>query len=238
MAVPAKFVLFGPQHLIVMALTLIVPLVLAVIVRGSGNARLERFVPLSLAALLIGVWISWYVLFIARHWITLGNVFPMNLCDWATIAVLIALVRPSVFAFELAYFWAFAGTMQGLVTPDVNYGFPEPQFIVFMLGHAAIIGSVIYLIAAAKMRPVPASILRTIGWSFVYAGVASVIDWALDVNYGFFRAKPGHATAFDFLSAWPTYIPEMIAIGALATLVLYAPWALADLIGRWRMRAA
>jgi hypothetical integral membrane protein (TIGR02206 family) len=221
-----------------MVLTLIVPLVLAVVVRGTGSARLERLVPLSLAVLLIATWIGWYMLFIARHWLTLGNVFPMNLCDWATIAVLIALVRPSVFAFELAYFWAFAGTMQGLVTPDVNYGFPEPQFIVFMLGHAAIIGSVIYLMAGAKMRPVPASIPRVIGWSLVYAVVAASFDWLFGVNYGFFRAKPGHATVFDFMPAWPYYIPELIVIGVLATLILYLPWALADLVARRGPEAA
>jgi hypothetical integral membrane protein (TIGR02206 family) len=225
-----KFILFGPQHLIVMALTLAVPLVLAAAVRGTRNARLERLVPLSFAVVLTGTWIAWYVLFIERHWITLGNIFPMNLCDWATIAVLAVLVRPSLFAFELAYFWSFAGTLQGLITPDVNYSFPEPQFVVFMLGHAAIIASVIYLMAGAKMRPVPASIPRVIGWSFVYAGSAALIDWLLGVNYGFFRAKPGHATAFAFLSDWPVYIPEMIAIGALATVVLYAPWFVVDLL--------
>lgn len=225
-----KFILFGPQHLIVMALTLAVPLVLAAAVRGTHNARLERLVPLSLAVVLIGTWIAWYVLFIERRWATLGNIFPMNLCDWATIAVLVALVRPSLFAFELAYFWSFAGTLQGLVTPDVNYSFPEPQFVVFMLGHAVIIASVIYLMAGAKMRPVPASIPRVIGWSFAYAGAAALIDWLLGVNYGFFRAKPGHATAFQFLSDWPLYIPEMIAIGALATVILYAPWFVADLL--------
>ncbi|HEX2590762.1 MAG TPA: TIGR02206 family membrane protein [Rhizomicrobium sp.] len=233
-----KFVLFGTQHLIVMALTLIVPLILAVIVRGTGDARLERFVPLSLAALLIGTWIAWYVLFIERSWITLGNVFPMNLCDWATIAVIFALIRPSIFAFEVAYFWGLAGTMQGLVTPDVNYSFPEPQFVVFMLGHAAIIGSVIYLMAGAKMRPVAASIPRVIGWTLLYAAVAATIDWLLGVNYGFFRAKPGHATVFDFMPAWPYYIPEMIVIGILATLVLYVPWAIADLVGRRPRTAA
>jgi len=232
--VEQKFVLFGPQHLVVMALTLIVPLVLAAIVRGARGTRIERVVSLSLAVVLIGTWIAWYVLFIARHWITLDNVFPMNLCDWATIAVLVALVRPSIFAFELAYFWSLAGTLQGLVTPDVNYSFPEPQFVVFMLGHAVILASVIYLMAGAKMRPVPASIPRVIGWSFAYAGAAALIDWVLGVNYGFFRAKPGHATALELLSDWPLYIPEMIVIGALATLVLYSPWALADLINRRR----
>jgi hypothetical integral membrane protein (TIGR02206 family) len=227
---PGKFVLFGTQHLIVLALTVIVPLALAGLARWSRDKRLERGIAMALAAVLIGTWISWYVLFIARNWITLGNVFPLNLCDWATIAVLIALIRPNVLAFELAYFWSMAGTMQGLVTPDVNYGFPEAQFVVFMLGHAAIIASVIYLMAGTGLRPVVRSIPRAIGWSFVYAAVASLIDWLLGVNYGFFRAKPGHATAFDFLSDWPTYIPEMIAIGALVTIILYAPWFVADLV--------
>lgn len=233
-----KFVLFGPQHLVVMALTFLVPVVLAVAVRGTGNARLERLVPLSFAVLLIGTWIAWYVLFIARDWITIGNVLPMNLCDWATIAVLIALIRPSILAYEVAYFWGLAGTMQGLVTPDVNYSFPEPQFVVFFLGHAAIIASVIYLTFGAKMRPEPMSILRVTGWSFVYAAAASLIDWSLGANYGFFRAKPGHATVFDFMPDWPYYIPEMILLGVVATVVLYAPWFFADVVGRLRGRSA
>jgi hypothetical integral membrane protein (TIGR02206 family) len=223
-----KFVLFGPQHLIVMALTFVVPIMLALLVRRTGNTKLERFVPLAFAGLLIGTWISWYVLFIARGWITWGNVLPMNLCDWATIAVLVALIRPSLLAYELAYFWSFAGTMQGLVTPDVNYGFPEPQFVVFFLGHAAIIASVIYLTFGAKMRPVARSVPRAIGWSLIYAAVAASIDWALGVDYGFFRAKPNHATLFELMPQWPYYIPEMLGLGVVAVLALYAPWFAAD----------
>jgi len=232
-----KFVLFGPQHIAVMVLTAVVPIALAILVRTTKNRRIERGVALGFAASLIGTWIGWYVLFIGRHWITLANVFPLNLCDWTTIAVLIALIRPSIYAYELAYFWSMAGTMQGLVTPDVNYEFPEAQFVIFFLGHALIIASVIWLTFGAKMRPVPGSILRAVGWSFAYAGLAGFIDWALGVNYGFFRAKPGHATAFDFLSDWPYYIPEMIVVGALVTVTLYSPWFIADVIGRARSKS-
>ncbi len=232
----AKFVLFGPEHIVVMVLTILVPLALAWLARGNDGRK--RTISLSFAAVLIGTWIAWYVLFIARDWITLSNVLPMNLCDWATVAVLIALVRGNQRAYEIAYFWGLAGTMQGLVTPDVNYEFPEPQFIVFFLGHAAIIASVIWLTVGAKMRPVPASILRVVAWSFVYAAIAGATDWLLGVNYGFFRAKPGHATVFDFLSEWPAYIPEMIVIGALSTLVLYVPWFFGDLLKRPKAQPA
>jgi len=234
MPLPEKFVLFGHQHLAVMALTLALPAALAVVARKTRSRRFDAAVRRFFAAVLIGTWIAWYVLFIARHWLSLGNVLPMNLCDWTTIAVLVACIRPNQKAYELAYFWALAGTLQGLVTPDVNFAFPEPQFVVFMLGHAAIIAAVIYLTFGSAMRPVSASIPRVAGWTLAYAGAAGFIDWLLGVNYGFFRAKPGHATIFDFMPAWPCYIPEMIALGILATVVLYAPWFVADMAKRLR----
>lgn len=222
----AKFVLFGPDHVVALLLTGAVPLLLAIAVRREP--KLDKPFRLSFAALLIGTWIAWFVLFFARGWLGLGNALPMNLCDWATIALIVTLIRPNQKAYELAYFWAFAGTIQGLVTPDVNFGFPEPQFVVFILGHAAIMASATYLTFGTKMRQVPASIPRVIGWTLVYVGAASLVDWTLGTNYGFFRAKPAHATFYDLLSAWPYYIPETVVLGIVAALLLYLPWFIVD----------
>ena len=221
------FVLFGKQHLIVMALTFAVPLGLVAVNRGTAG-RTDRAIRFFFLALLLGTWIAWFVLFTARGWLGLGNMLPMNLCDWATIALMVALVRPNQIAFELAYFWALGGTLQGLITPDVNFSFPEPQFIVFLLGHGAIIAGVLYLIFASKMRPYPISIVRVAGWTFAYAFTAGLIDWLFGVNYGFLREKPNHATAFDLLPAWPYYIPVTILLGLIAMLVLYLPWFVLD----------
>jgi hypothetical integral membrane protein (TIGR02206 family) len=224
-----KFVLFETDHIAVIALTIVVPVILAAIARRSGP-KVDAIFRHGFAALLIGTWIAWYVLFIARGWLGLGNALPMNLCDWATIALLVTLMRPNLKSFELAYFWAFAGTIQGLVTPDVNYSFPEPQFVVFFLGHAAIIAAALYLTLGTRMRQVPKSLPRVIGWTLIYAVTASVIDWTLGTNYGFFRAKPNHATFFDLMAAWPYYIPETVLLGMVAALVLYLPWFVADRI--------
>lgn len=225
-----KFVLFGTQHLIVIALTFAIPAALAPVGRRWSHRRADEAIRWMFAVLLIGTWIAWYWLFIARDWLGPGNEYPMNLCDWATIALIATLIRPSQIAFELAYFWALAGTMQGLVTPDVNFSFPEPQFIVFLLGHGAIIAAVIYLIFGSGMRPYPISMARVAGWTIAYAAAASLVDWILGVNYGFFRAKPNHATFYDLLPDWPTYIPITILIGIAAIFVLYAPWFVVDRI--------
>jgi len=214
-----------------------VPLALALLSGGGRRVPLDTAIRRTFAALLIGTWIGWYVLFIARGWLTLGNVLPMNLCDWATVATIAACFWRSLKAYELAYFWSLAGTLQGLITPDVNYPFPESQFVVFMLGHALIIAAVIYLTFGSGLRPVPASLPRVALWTLGYAAAASLTDWLLGVNYGFFRAKPGHATLYDWLSPWPAYIPETIALGLAAILILYAPWFAADAITSRRARA-
>src|ERR1700734_917150 len=88
-----KFVLFGYQHLIVIALTFAVPVALAFVMRSARSERFDAIVRFSFAALLIGTWIAWYVLFVARGWLSLGNALPMNLCDWTTIAVIVACFR-------------------------------------------------------------------------------------------------------------------------------------------------
>lgn len=224
----SRFVLFGQDHVVALVLTVLIPAVLALIVRR--RPELDRAFRWFFALVLILTWIAWYALFIARGWLGLGNALPMNLCDWASIALIATLVNPDRRTYELAYFWAFAGTIQGLVTPDVNFGFPEAQFVVFILGHAAIVAAVIYLTFGTRLRQVPASIPRVIGWTFAYAGAASLIDWTLGTNYGFFRHKPTHPTFYDLLSAWPLYIPETVAIGIVAALLLYLPWFVGDRI--------
>ena len=60
-----KFVLFEPDHLVVMALTILVSVMLAFVARRS-SAITDAAFRHGFAALLIGTWIAWYALFIER----------------------------------------------------------------------------------------------------------------------------------------------------------------------------
>ncbi|MGA9795102.1 MAG: TIGR02206 family membrane protein [Rhizomicrobium sp.] len=224
------FVLFGPAHIAVMCLSFMVPVLLALMVRADDSRVADRMVRWGFAALLIANWVFWYGLFWRRGWLNWSDVLPMNLCDWAAVAAIVALLGRNQRAYELAYFWALAGTLQGLITPATPYGFPEVRFIIFSVSHGGLIAAVLYLTFGTRMRPHVSALLPVIGWSLFYAAAAGSTDWLLNVDYGFLRAKPANVSLFDFMPAWPRYIPVLILLGFASALVYYAPWFLADLI--------
>ena len=79
-----------------MALSVIVPLLLAAWVRGAP-AR-DHAVRMVLALSLICGWLGWYAMLGARGWLTPGNALPLNLCDWAEAALIVALVGAATIA--------------------------------------------------------------------------------------------------------------------------------------------
>ena len=217
--------LFGPAHLIVLALSAAAPIFLALAARR--NPRLDRPFRLALAALLAGGWLCWCALSAARGWITLGTGLPLNLCDWAALALIIALITRNQFAYELGYFWGLGGTLQGLITPEVSYDFPDPQFIFFFINHAGIVAALLYL-SFMGLRPVPASLPRVVAATLGYVAVAGLADFWLGTNYGFLAAKPSTASIMDVLAPWPWYIPELVLIGTLSLLIYYVPFWILD----------
>ena len=232
----SSFVLFGPAHLWAIALAVVVPVMLAIIVRSSGSARLTDAVRWAFAAELIATYLLWYWLLYARGWAAVGNILPMHLCDWAAIASIVTLIRPNRKSYELAYFWALTGTLQATLTPQLALGFPDPRFLVFFGFHCGVIASVLYMTLGMKLRPHPASIPRVIVWTLIYGVAAGAVDWLFDLNFGFLRAKSVNPSVLDLLAPWPWYIAELIPIGIVLILILYAPFFIADRFAQPRSR--
>ena len=220
------FVLFGPAHLAALVLSVAIPLLL--VLWSRRNAARDHVVRMCLAVLLIAGWLGWYAMLWARGWLAAGNALPLNLCDWAQGALIIALLSRNRRAYELGYFWGLGGTLQGVITPDVPSGFPDLQFLLFMLDHAGLIAVLLYLTWGSGMRPVASSLPRVILATLVYVAVAAIADYALGTNYGFLRGKGDHVSLLTFLAPWPWYIGELVVIGLASVAVYYAPFWLLD----------
>lgn len=225
------FIPFGAAHCSAIALGFAVPLGLAALTRKW--TALDKPMRWLLAGLIVADRILWLVLIEKEGWVSAQNLLPMHLCDWASIAAAITLLWPNQRSYELAYFWAFSGTLQALLTPELAVDFPDLRFIIFFLSHCTVIASVLYL-TLRGMRPYPSSLPRVAAWSLGYMALAIAINTFVGTNFGYLRLKPFTPSVLDYLAPWPWYIPELVVIGIVSILIYYAPFFIADLLRRRR----
>ena len=229
---------FGPAHLCAIILTLAVPVFFAIVFRRTKSGLLDRTIRFSLAALLIGNYIG-YVVYRWQHgYIDWREMLPMQLCDWTMIAVVVAMLKEDRNRWlEVAYFWGIGGSLQAIFTPNLQFGFPDYRFFTFFLDHGAIVAGIIYLMLSRKFRPTLASVWRTLLWSEIYLVVALAVDQVTGVNYGFLLHKPEAASLLSLLSDWrPLYILQMNLVAIFFFVLLYAPFAIFDLVLGNKMR--
>ena len=224
----ASFERFGAAHLGAIALTFIAPVVLSAIARFCCSSEASRVISWLFIALLVGHNIESLILLHRDGALTIQTALPMHLCDWAEYMAIITLIYPNQWTYELCYFWALGGTLQALLTPDLSYGFPDPRFINFFTLHGAVIASVIFMTLGMRMRPVPMSIVRALGWSTFYVAVAMVVNSILGTNFGYLRMKPAHPSLMDYMAPWPLYILQLALLGVVFSLLYYSPFFVLD----------
>lgn len=156
--------------------------------------------------------------------ITLDAVIPFHLCDIAAFLCGFALITRRYLLCELSYFWGLAGTLQGLLTPNLPYDFPHPVFLAFFMQHGVVVITALLLPLGLRWRPRQGAWIRAFGWLLLYAAAATVVNLTLDTNFGFLMRKPTEASLLDIMPAWPGYIALLICIGGLMFYLLGLPF--------------
>lgn len=225
---------YGPPHLTVIFLTIALPFVLAAIVRRTKSHRLERAIIVVLSVLLVLNYAA-YLIFVRYRGgiVSWQQMLPLQLCDWGTVVVIVAMLSGRQRWFEVAYFWGIGGTLQAVLTPNLRFGFPDVRFFSFFISHSGIIIGVVFLMLIRRYRPYPMSIVRVFAWSEVYFVITMLADAWTGFNYGFLLHKPEAFSILSFLSdSRPLYLLEMQGLALLFFLGLYAPFAIVDLVAK------
>jgi hypothetical integral membrane protein (TIGR02206 family) len=224
---------YSSSHLVVIGLTVILPLVLALVVHRTKSRVLERSICFAISALLLINYVAYLI--VGRHFGVTEwyRSLPMQLCDWAMIVIIFALWTGNRRALEVAYFWGIGGTLQAILTPNLQFGFPDLRFVSFFVAHSGIIIGIVFLMLIYGFRPRATGIVRTFLWTEVYFVVAFTIDLLTGVNYGFLLHKPEASSLLNLLSDWrPLYLLEFHLLAFAFFTLLYVPFAIVDLIRR------
>lgn len=229
---------FGLSHLVVILLTIALPFVMAAFVRKSRWPRSDRVIG-KVIAILLGLNYLGYALYLRstqeRAWQT---ELPFQLCDWAMVAIVVALLTGRERWLEVAYFWGLGGTLQAIITPDLRHAFPDVRFFSFFIGHSGIVVGILFLMIVRGYRPHFNSIWRTFAWSEVYFVVTIIVDLITGENYGYLLHKPQEASLLDILSDnWPVYLLQMHLLALAFFFALYVPFAIYDLFKRKKLDA-
>jgi hypothetical integral membrane protein (TIGR02206 family) len=222
---------FGLAHLVVIALTISMPFVLAAFVRKSRWPRSERIIGRLFAVLLLFNYVGFEIYLAATQGLLWEKALPFQLCDWAMVAIIVALLTGRERWLEVSYFWGIGGTLQAIITPDLKYAFPNLHFLTFFIAHSGIVVAIAFMMIVKKYRPHWISIVRVFAWSELYFVVTITVDLLTGENYGYLLHKPATASLLDALSTGRVvYILEMHLLALIFYVLLYLPFALYDLI--------
>jgi hypothetical integral membrane protein (TIGR02206 family) len=214
------FVPFGAAHVGALACVAILAVLLVRIVRARRDfARPVRW---TLAAGIVG-FLAFELGVAAREgWLSWRTVLPLELCDAALVLAVFTLLRPRRAPAEVVYFWAGSGTLLAMLTPELPWGFPRWEFVVFFGLHGLVLVAAVVLVFGLGLRPGPRAPWRMLGVTAAWAAFVSFVNVVLGTNFMYLRHKPSVATPLDWMGPWPVYI----GVGGVVALAIFHVLAL------------
>jgi hypothetical integral membrane protein (TIGR02206 family) len=198
------FVRLGPAHLTAMAAIACVALALAWRVRKGLSLATSRRLRLGLAAGLVAAQIAEQISAHAEGRLLVA--LPLQLCDLNWLLAIVGLLSLERRVAEPLYFFALAGTLPGILTPELPVGFPSARFLAYFSTHGLVVISAVVLTFGFGLLPARGAPWRAFALLNVYALLVTPVNLALRTNFLYLRAKPAPGTPFDWLGPWPYYI--------------------------------
>ena len=213
--------LLAPEHVAALAVLGGVAAALVVLARRRPGPWLHVF-----AAVLVVDELSWWAWLLAgkQPGASLDQSLPLQLCDVAILVAALAVWTRNRLLAEWTYFWALAGTMQALLTPDLPGHFPNFPYFQYYIAHGGVVTAALILVVGLGLGPRPWAVVRVFAITVAYAAAVALLDYALDANYMYLRAKPPSPTLLDAFGPWPVYVAVAAVLAALLFTVLDAPF--------------
>lgn len=212
----------------------LIPIVIAVflsvlIIRYSKNVlskRLQEKVFHSIAIIISLTVFSYHL-----YRISLGNYniktdLPLYLCSFLGLIIPVFTYYKRQWMYEVLLFWIIGGTLQAIITPDIDVGFPSFAFFRYWIVHLGLILVILYATIVMDFRPTLKSVFKSFFALQVYVIFMVLINHVLDSNYFYLNRKPESASLLDYMGDWPIYIlvGQMILIPYF--LLIYLPFYL------------
>lgn len=224
------FKMWGTSHLVVIFLSINLILVLFLFKKRLFPYRHVIRITVGSALILSRISLDfWYIQ--TGEW-DIGVSLPLELCSIASLMCGVMLLTKSERLFEVFYFIAIGGAIQAILTPSLDYGFPQFRFFQFFIDHFLLILAPLIMIALYEYRVTIGSVLKAFITINLIAIAVFFINISIPANYMFLRHKPATPSLLDLLGDYPWYLLSLQGVTIAVFLILYVPFAFNFLLKR------
>ena len=222
----------GISHIVAVVATFIIGFMMVRFMRSDASETNKKRVRTILGWILIAtVFIDIPLIFLrwgntATAWHEFWSIsLPFYLCDAVAIIGAFALFTKNRTLTEITYLWAITGTTQGLITPDLTFDWNAPEYYSFFLQHSGAPIAAITLMWGLKIYPAKGAFKRIVYCSWIYMAITIAVNFLINQNYGFLRAKPDFPSMLDYMGAYPYYLItlQVVAFSVYYLLLRVAP---------------
>jgi len=158
---------------------------------------------------------------------------PITVCGWAIIFCSFLVLTKNQTLFDIAYFWVFAGSIFGILTPTViTYCGPTRfRYYQFWLEHTLGFIILFYMMFVHNMRPNIKSIFKSYGMLLILGVIAIIANNMIPgANYLFMAMPEDTASVLDILPKnYAVRVLLMAFLMALLFFLAYLPWLILDI---------
>lgn len=177
----------------------------------------------------LGIFVSVIVASFHVHKYTTGTYnfrsdLPLYLCSLIALLIPIFTYYRKFWMYEILLFWIIAGTLQGVITPDIATGFPTFDYVRYWVVHLGLLTIIFYATFVFGMWPTFKSVFKSFFALQLYVILMVVINWLLGANYFYLNVKPQSASLLDYFGEWPFYIIVVQLILIPYFLIIYLPF--------------
>lgn len=224
LADPGRFEMFGTSHWAMLLLFALGTVPAARLGRRARESGREVPVGRVYALLVLGVTVPLQVLDFLPGSFDLQSTLPLQLCDMALVATVVALWTRHRVAVALSYYWGLSLTTQALVTPWLVRDFPDPKYLGFWAMHLLVVWAAIFLTWGLRIRPswrtYATTVVITLGWMVA----VFCFNVAAGTNYGFVNERPSTTSVLDLFGPWPWYLLVEVGIVSVLWALMTWPW--------------
>ncbi|WCO02405.1 YwaF family protein [Psychroserpens ponticola] len=194
------------EHLIPIGIAIVFSVLFIRFAKQSSNQNIKVRLFNGLAVFVSLSVFSFHLYYFGFESYNIKTDLPLYLCSLIALLIPIFSYNRKYWMFEILVFWIIAGTLQGVITPDIVEGFPSFDYFRYWIVHLGLLSIIFYAVFVFEMKPRFNSVFISFFALQLYVVFMVIINFVLDANYFYLNQKPESASLLDYFGEWPYYI--------------------------------